>query len=167
MKMRMRENLFSTKTEVYRYVDLVEVKRICMTQMINEVIPKPYFPICLVPYENKLFYIVDGNHRFAYFQKQNPNIHQIKAWIINETDRKRLGGDPIPDLLQRFRDGELSYLDLCRTARDQGLSIQNELNVLDKEETSEESIKKAVADNLVRSLKMLGYEVRIFKKSSK
>lgn len=74
-------------------------------------------PICLIrDAEDDCYYIADGNHRF-FTKLLVQKIESVKAWVLEEGDQQRLHGNPLPTILQDWKDGFISLKQLLYRAR--------------------------------------------------
>jgi len=161
-----------TRAKLAREPTLVPVNRICMTDIVDQIQPQDrhYAPICLVPYANKLYYIVDGNHRFA--AKCNEGAAKVAAWVLCEEDRELLHGEPLTTLLDSWKRNLISFMNLCEKARERGLSLYP--HHLDEQQTpksvTQDASRRApypnvdetsrnIVKHLVSALEALGYDV--------
>lgn len=112
--------IISTRTKVRgKALSLVPVERIRPTNPPDanaEARKIKYSPIVLVLAEDEFCYIVDGNHRFYSKLKKVSQSARTVAWIIEEGDEKRLTGNPLPRPLQDWKDGLISFQQLCSMA---------------------------------------------------
>jgi hypothetical protein len=74
-------------------------------------------PLCLIrDSEEDCYYIADGNHRF-FTKLLVQKIESIKAWVLEEGDQQGLHGNPLPEVLQDWKNGFISLKQLFYMAR--------------------------------------------------
>ena len=96
----------------------VPVKRIRPTNEPSRDVRKEVFaPILLVGAEDGLYYIVDGNHRF--FRKLVLGDYQetVPAWVLEEGDQNKVHGNPLPQYVREWKEGQISLSQLSMLAR--------------------------------------------------
>lgn len=118
----------STCTILNRDPIFVKREQIFMTQVVDNRSCKSIkiSPICIVPWSN-CFFIVSGNHRYwkrCIIEDENG----IAAWIINPDDRTHIQGDPLPYMLRRWKEGRISFDELCDSARRQSAECTLEIS---------------------------------------
>jgi hypothetical protein len=110
----------STRTRVKRKkLVSIQVTKIKPTEPMDWSIKKIIdSPICLIKdAEEDCYYIADGNHRF-YTKLLVQKIKFINAWILEEGDQGRLHGNPLPTILQDWKDGYINLKQLFFKARE-------------------------------------------------
>ena len=103
----------------------IPVKMIRPTDVLSRDIRKiAYEPILLVKADDGLYYIVDGNHRF--FRKLVFGDYQetIAAWVLEEGDQVRVHGNPLPQYVREWKEGQITLQQLSRMAKAVNQSVE-------------------------------------------
>ncbi|MBP7831331.1 MAG: hypothetical protein KA248_15590 [Kiritimatiellae bacterium] len=129
----LMEDSRSTRTKLLqKLLALVPIERIRPTNLPDphaEIRNIRYSPIVLVLADDQFCYIVDGNHRFYQKLQLREFSNSIAAWILEAGDEDKLYGSPLPQPLQDWRDGLISYQQLCHSAQLAWQSTMSQLNV--------------------------------------
>jgi hypothetical protein len=96
----------------------IPVKRIRPTNTFaRDVRGEEFAPILVVWADDGLYYIVDGNHRFFRKLVLGDYGESILAWVLEEGDQKRVRGNPLPQHVREWKDGQITLSQLCIMAK--------------------------------------------------
>ena len=87
-------------------------------------------PIMLVEGVDGFFYIVDGNHRFYNKLLNKNDENKILAWIISESEKFEIKGDPLPTNMQQWVDGKLTLAQFTELAINAYKEIEGKISGL-------------------------------------